>query len=75
MTFSIGYFAASPQEESKLLFSCDTEDHSGIKDWGCFVANKARSTRRRLDANNPKQWIGVMDLTGERDYALLLKKK
>ncbi len=75
LTFSIGYFAAEPADENKLLFRCDMEDNSGIKEWGCFVVNKARSSRRRLELQNTKPWIGLMDLTGETDYALLLKKK
>jgi hypothetical protein len=74
-TFSFGYFATDLQDEKNFLFACNTEDHAGIKDWGCFVANKARSSRRRLDINNPKPWIGLMDMSGERDYIVLTKKK
>lgn len=75
MTFSIGYFATTPEDENKLLFRCDTEDNSGTKEWGCFVVSKARGNRRRMEYQNPKPWVGLMDLTGETDYALLLKKK
>lgn len=74
-TFSMAYFTVSLEDEKKLLFNCNTEDHSGIKDWGCFVVNKARTVRRKLKLQNPKPWIGLMDMSGERDYAILLKKK
>lgn len=75
MTFSIAYFTTSLEDEKKLLFNCNTEDHSGIKDWGCFVVNKARTVRRKVKLDNPKPWIGLMDMSGERDYIILLKKK
>jgi hypothetical protein len=74
-TFSFGYFATDLQDEKNLLFACNTEDHAGIKDWGCFVASKARGSRRRLNLNNPKPWIGLMDMSGERDYIVLVKRK
>lgn len=75
LTFSIGYFATTLEEENKLIFRCDAEDNSGTKEWGCFVVSKARSSRRRMEYQNQKPWVGLMDLTGESDYALLLKKK
>lgn len=74
-TFSLAYFTVSLEDEKKLLFNCNTEDHSGIKDWGCFVVNKARTVRRKLKLQNPKPWIGLMDMSGEHDYIVLLKKK
>jgi hypothetical protein len=74
-TFSMAYFTVDLEDEKKLLFNCNTEDHSGIKDWGCFVVNKARTVRRKLNLQNPKPWIGLMDMSGEHDYVLLLKKK
>ncbi len=74
-SFSIGYFTVSLDDEKKLLFNCNTEDHSGIKDWGCFVVNKARTARRKLNLQNPKPWIGLMDMSGEHDYIILVKKK
>ncbi len=75
MTFSFAYFPIKTELEKNMLFSCDTEDHAGISDWSCAVANKARFSRRRIDANNPKAWIGLMDLIGEKDYMILLYKK
>lgn len=75
MTFSLGYFAANIDDEKNFLFPCDTENHAGVKDWGCYVVNKARTVRRKLEHDNPKPWIGLMDLSGEKDYVLLLKKK
>jgi len=74
-TFSMAYFTVDLDDEKKLLFNCNTEDHSGIKDFGCFVVNKARTVRRKLKLDNPKPWIGLMDMSGERDYVILLKKK
>jgi len=75
MTISIGYYSATPEEESDEQFRCDTEDKSGTSNWGCAVLNKARGTRRRFEFNIKKPWSGVMDLTGEKDYILLLRRK
>ncbi|MGZ3725725.1 MAG: hypothetical protein ACXWQQ_07985, partial [Pseudobdellovibrio sp.] len=75
MTFSMGYFTTTPDDERNLLFPCDTEDHTGVKDWACFVISKARGLRRKIDTKNAKPWIGVMDLSGENDYIVVLKKK
>jgi hypothetical protein len=75
MTFSLAYFPIKAEYESRMLFSCNTEDHAGTSDWGCVVANKSRFIRRRIDEKNVKPWIGVMDLIGEKDYMLLLFKK
>lgn len=75
MTFSIGYLPASPADEKNMQFACNTEDRNGTSDWGCVVANKSRSVRRKIKMNNSKPWIGLMDLTGERDYMILVKKK
>ena len=75
ITFSLGYFAVDQKDETNLLFPCNSEDHSGIKDWGCFVTSKARSVRRKLNSKNQKAWVGLMDLSGENDYIILLKKK
>lgn len=74
MTFSFAYFATSAEDEKNMLFPCVTEDHAGTALWGCTVVNKARFTRRKIDTKNTKPWIGLMDLTGEKDYMLLLKK-
>lgn len=74
-TFSMAYFTVSLEDEKNLLFKCNTEDYSGIKDWGCFVVNKSRTVRRKLKLQNPKPWLGLMDMSGERDYIVLLKKK
>jgi hypothetical protein len=74
-TFSIGYFATTAEDEKNLLFECKAEDHSGIKDWGCFVTNRSRVVRRKIKEDNTKPWLGLMDLSGERDYAILIKKK
>lgn len=77
MTFSFSYFPIDQNDEENMIFPCSTsnDDHSGITDWGCITVNKARSVRRKIKKSNPKPWIGLMDLTGEKDYMVLLKKK
>ncbi len=75
VTFSLAYLSTTPEDERKMLFPCSTEDHSGLSDWGCIVVNKSRISRRRMEFDNPKPWLGLMDLSGEKDYILLLKKK
>lgn len=74
-TFSLAFFPVTVDEEKEMLFPCRTEDHSGTATWGCAVANKARFTRRKVDFKNEKPWIALMDLVGENDYMILLKKK
>ncbi len=75
MTFSLAFFPIRTELESEMLFSCNTEDHAGVSEWGCLVANKARSIRRKISEKNAKPWIGAMDLIGEKDYMLMLYKK
>ena len=74
-TFSLAFFPTTTDEEKLMLFPCQTEDHSGTSAWGCEVANKSRFTRRKVDFKNTKPWVGLMDLVGEQDYMILLKKK
>ncbi len=74
-TFSLAYFPVTAEEEKNMMFPCRTEDHAGTAGWGCTVANKARFTRRKIDFKNTKPFIGLMDLIGEQDYMILLKKK
>ncbi len=75
MTFSFAFFPVRSELESSMLFGCNTEDHAGVSDWGCAVANKARFVRRKISEKNPKPWIGIMDLIGEKDYMLMLYRK
>ncbi len=75
MTISFGYFAINPAEEKNILFPCDTEDKSGASNWGCALVNKARVVRRKFEKENKKPWSGLMDLSGENDYMLLLRKQ
>ena len=75
LVFSIGYLPVSPADEKNMQFACNTEDRNGTSDWGCVVVNKSRSVRRKINLNKDKPWIGLMDLTGERDYMILAKKK
>lgn len=75
MTFSLAYFPTTPDDEKLMLFPCSTENYAGTTEWGCAIVNKARFTRRKIDPKNTKPWLGLMDLTGEKDYMLLLKKR
>lgn len=78
MVFSLGYFPALTEEEDNTLFKCDTEDKTGTSPWGCAVINKARTIRRRIDIAKlkatPAPRIGLMDLTGDSDYMVLVGK-
>lgn len=75
MTFSIAYFPTNAEAEKNMLFPCSTENYAGTTEWGCAVVNKARYTRRKINPRNTKPWIGLMDLTGEKDYMLLLEER
>ena len=75
MTISLGYFSISAVDENEATFHCSTEDKSGSSDWGCALVNKSRIVRRKFSDKSPKPWAGVMDLTGEKDYMFLLRKK
>lgn len=75
MTFSIAYMPTKPEEEGRMLFACDTEDRSGAKEWACFVVSKARAVKRKIKTEKDKSWTGLMDLSGERDYIILLNKR
>ena len=75
MTISLGYFSISTADENEATFRCSTEDKSGSSDWGCALVNKSRIVRRKYSEKSPKPWSGVMDLTGEKDYMFLLRKK
>lgn len=77
MTFSMGYFSADTDDEKRNVFPCKTDDKEGVSGWGCLVVNKSRSVRRKININkiigaNPLM-IGIMDLTGEKDYMLLVR--
>lgn len=74
-TFSFAYMPINSEDEKNMLFPCVTEDYSGTASWACLVVNKARSVKRKIKTDIPKAWIGLMDLTGETDYMLLLRKK
>ncbi|MCM2352121.1 MAG: hypothetical protein NDI63_00795 [Pseudobdellovibrio sp.] len=76
--FSLGYFPALTEEEGNTLFRCDTEDKTGTSPWGCAVINKARTIRRRIDLAKlkatPAPRIGLMDISGDNDYMVLVGK-
>ena len=48
MTFSMGYFPSTSQDEQRSIFKCDTDDKTGASPWGCAVLGKARNARRKL---------------------------
>lgn len=75
MTFSVAYMPIKAEDEGKMLFTCDTEDRSGGKEWACLIVSKARFVRRKIKIDNDKPWTGLMDLTTNRDYIILLNKK
>lgn len=78
LAFSMGHFPAIADDERNILFKCDTEDKTGTSPWGCAILNKARSIRRRIDLDKLKGTsalrIGLMDLSGETDYMVLVGK-
>ncbi len=74
-TFSLAYFPVDAPDEKNMLFPCSAEDHSGASAWSCLVSNRSRFSRRKIDFKNTKNWLGLMDLIGENDYMILLKKK
>lgn len=78
MTFSLGYFPALTEDERYSLFKCDTEDKTGTSPWGCAVLNKARTIRRHIDLAKlkatPAPRLGLMDITGDADYMVLVGK-
>ncbi len=76
MTFSMAYFPVTSEDEKNSLFPCLAEDNSGAKDWGCASTNKARSVRRKINTSKvnstPHLTAGLMDLTGENNYMILI---
>jgi len=77
ITFSTGHLALNLDDEKNNLFRCDTEDKTGVGDWGCAIINKARSAKRKIDLqklkDNQNLILGLVDLTGESDYMVLLR--
>lgn len=76
ITFSMAYFPVTSEDEKNSLFPCMAEDNSGSKDWGCASTNKARSVRRKINIekihSTPHLTAGLMDLTGENNYMILI---
>lgn len=72
MTFSSGYFSSDVSDEQNEIFRCSTEDKEGLSAWGCAVVNKSRSVRKKLNLEK-KSIAGLMDLTGEKDYMILVR--
>ena len=71
-TFSVGYFSVDTEDEKNQIFRCSTENKEGVSDWACAVINKSRTLRRKFDSSKNKT-AGLMDLTGEKDYMILLR--
>lgn len=72
MTFSSGHFSSDISDEKNSVFPCSTEDKEGVSAWGCAVVNKSRAQRKKLNLEK-KGIAGLMDLTGEKDYMILIK--
>jgi hypothetical protein len=72
MTFSSGHFSMDVQDEKTSVFRCNTDDKEGISAWGCAVVGKARTQRKKLNMNHGT-FAGLMDLTSEKDYMILLR--
>ncbi len=72
MTFSSGHFSMDAQDEKNSVFQCNTDDKEGISAWSCAVVGKARTQRKKLNMNHDA-FAGLMDLTGEKDYMILLR--
>lgn len=76
ITFSMAYFPVTSEDERNSLFPCLADDNSGAKDWGCATTNKARTVRRRINMDKlnstPRLTTGLMDLTGENNYMILI---
>ena len=72
MTFSSGHFSSDVRDEDNGVFRCSTEDKEGLSAWGCAVVNKSRAIRKRLNPEK-KSITGLMDLSGEKDYMILLR--
>ncbi len=72
MTFSSGHFSNDIIDEDNGVFRCSTEDKEGLSAWGCAVVNKSRAQRKKLNTEK-KSITGLMDLSGEKDYMILLR--
>lgn len=72
MTFSSGHFSIDLQDEKNSVFPCNTDDKEGVSAWSCAVVGKARTQRKKLNMNHGPV-AGLMDLTGEKDYMILLR--
>ncbi len=72
MTFSSGHLSADVEDEKNSVFPCRTDDKEGISAWSCAVVSKSRTQRKKLNLNN-NGYAGLMDLTGEKDYMILIR--
>ena len=75
LTFSLAYFATTIDDEKNMVFGCRTDDQTGTSEWGCVTVSRARFVRKKISTDIIKPWLGLMDLSSEKDYILMLKKK
>ena len=77
VTFSSGHFALNTEDEKNNIFPCFTEDKTGTNRWACALVNKARAQRRAIRTTTEgqqKKFLGMMDLTADKDYMILLNE-
>lgn len=69
------FFPEKPEDLSKMMFPCKSEesDGEGTARLGCLIQNKAATVRRKIKPG--QEMIGLMDLIGENDYLIMLKKR
>lgn len=77
-TFSSGHFALNTEDEKNNIFPCFTEDKTGTNKWACSLINKARTQRRTLQPllkDDQNKFLGLMDLTSDKAYMILLTER
>lgn len=74
VTFSLAYLPTSLDDEKNMVFGCRTEDQTGTSEWGCTVVNKSRFARKKIATFEQYKWSALMDLSGVKDYILILRK-
>lgn len=69
------FFPEKPEDLGKMMFPCKSEesDGEGTARLGCLIQNKAATVRRKIQPG--ENMIGLMDLIGEDDYLIMLKKR
>jgi hypothetical protein len=72
---SASFFPEQPEDLAKMMFPCKSQesDVEGTAKLGCIIQNKAATVRRKIKAN--QKMIGLMDLIGQNDYLVMIKKR